>query len=526
MEGELPVIVGIIIAIALVLANGVFVGAEFALVRTRTTKLREGSHHRKLGGASSLKLLEDLDTSLSATQVGITIASLLLGWWGEHVFQRVIIQSLGWLDESVRGYVSHGVATLLALAVITYLHVVLGELVAKSLAIRYPETTLRWLAPPVLIFSKVCQPIIFFLNGSAILILRLVGIKSLAETERIHSSAELAMLISQSTEGGVFDKDEEEMLKGVFGFSETVAREVMTPRTDLVTIRHNSRFEDVLRVIARTGFSRIPVTGERIDDILGILIVKDVLPYVNGEPRSDFDVRKIMREPYFVPGTKPIDDLLREFQRRKIHLAIVLDEHGGVDGVVTMEDLLEEIVGEIYDESDIPEADVVVQPNGDIVVDGRVLVSDLNSRFQFEIPQGDYDTIAGFVYTSLGRVPRSGDQLVVKENGEIVTVPDEMEELLLGRTAVEFRLGEGGVVEAANGQSELDIPERQGTLLMVVEKVRKQRVDTIRIRFLIPLGKYTESEPISSASQEKELMYGEKEPDEATVDDVIVRRSS
>lgn len=475
MDASLGLPISLLIVFVLVVANGLFVAAEFALVRSRVTKLKNEDLIDKWGVRSSLQLLEDLDGSLSVTQLGITVASLILGWWGESTFQRLIFGAVDFLGEASRLLVSHAVATAFALVAITYLHVVLGELVAKSLAIRFPETTLRIVAWPTLFFAKVCRPAIFVLNGSATIFLRLVGVRTSADIDRVHSSAELAMLISHSTQEGVLDKDEERMLKGVFGFSETVAREVMTPRTDLVTIRYNATLPQVVELSVKTGFSRIPIIGERVDDILGVLLVRDIFPYFSSGT-GEFDIRRIMREPYFVPSTKPIDDLLKEFQKRKIHLAIVLDEHGGVDGVVTMEDLLEEIVGEIYDESDVPETDIVAHDNGEVLVRGGVLVSDLNARFHFGLMEGDYDTIAGYIFTHLGRVARAGDRLVVCTDDTVVFSSEKVRKLF---EAVENR----ALLSAnqVNTDSTTSAPVKLPKLLMTIEKVIERRVDSVKI---------------------------------------------
>ena len=259
------------------------------------------------------------------------------------------------------------------------------------------------------------------MNHSANFVLRLFGVSTELEGERIHSTGELAMLIAKSGESGVLDKDEEEMLQGIFHFSETIAREVMTPRTDLVTISVKATYHETVDIISKSGFSRFPVIDGSIDKVVGVLLSKDLLPVVErhvGPSAKKFMLRDIMREPYFIPGTKSINDLLKEFKQRKLHLAIVLDEHGGVNGAVTLEDLLEEIVGDIFDESDAVENDIVVEEgSGDIMVDGGVSVDDINEQFELSIPEGEYDTIAGFIMSSLGRVPSPGDQLAISAQG-------------------------------------------------------------------------------------------------------------
>lgn len=476
--------------------NGFFVAAEFAIVRSHPTKLRGPESSRTRGTKSSLRLIEELDLSLSATQLGITIASLLLGWWGEHTFQRIFYSAMTWMSPQAATVASHALATTLALVLISFLHVVIGELAAKSLAIRYPEQTLRILARPMLLFCVFLRPVIYLLNESSVLFLRLFGVDAPAESERVHSLAELAMLVSQSSRSGLLDKHEEALLKGVFGFSDTIAREVMTPRTDVVTVPASASLDEVVAIAAESGNSRFPVVGERIDDVQGILLIRDILPYfadVSPALRKPFSVADLMREPYLIPGTKPIDDLLNEFKHRKLHLAIVIDEHGGVDGVVTLEDIIEEIVGDIFDESDEPESTIVVEETGDIKMDGGVLVSDVNSNFQLHIPEGDYDTIAGFVFTCLGRLPVEGDTIYVAGDDSVLVNPEDED------------------LKAAS-PSEDDTHEESGDMVsdglrpmlkMVVEEISGHRIETVRIYRQLDAGK-RESDSDGSTSEPSE----------------------
>ena len=480
MIEHLPSLFEILFVFVLIFANAFFVAVEFALVRSHPTKFREKEMANSYGSESALSLISQIDLNLSSTQLGITIASLILGWWGERTFQKLFYGAFLFLGEIAAKYSSHVFATALAFMLVTFLHVIIGELAAKSIALRYPETTLRLLAAPMMIFTAICRPVIWILNGSANFLLRLVGIRNQAESERVHSIAELAMLVTHSTEQGYIDKDEERMLKGVFGFSDTVAREVMTPRTDLITISIDANFEEVLSIIVTSGLSRFPVVGDRIDDIKGLLLARDLLPVIpkfianNGK---DFAVSKFMREPYVIPGTKPIDDLLNEFKRRKLHLAIVVDEHGGVDGVVTLEDLVEEIVGDIFDEKDIPEKDVIVEPNGELLVDGGVLVSEIKDRFNVNIPEGDYDTIAGFIFSSLGRMPKPGDKIGISSRGDLLVNGHGEKELKLGSPAIIEEY-----LEEFESESEEERPRVQ--TLMTVEKISSNRIETVRLAHL------------------------------------------
>ncbi|MFN8392630.1 MAG: hemolysin family protein [Bdellovibrionota bacterium] len=482
MEYDLSSFYDLVVVFALVLASGLFVAAEFALVRSNPSHFKSADGRRRIGSQTALRLIEDMDLTLSSIQLGITLSGVCLGWFGVRTITALFLLLIGSFGTIEYPLLVSVVVTVLSLALIVYFQVVFGELIAKSVALRHSTGTLRALSGMIFIFSQVCRPIIFLLHRSAELTLRAVGISRTTEANRAHSLAELSFLVSKSTEGGLLDKDEEQMLRGVFGLSDTVAREVMTPRTDLVAIAADATIEEVINTIRDSGLSRFPVKGESIDDVVGILLARDLLSFVvpsflrSGVRKEDFSVRKLMREAYFVPGTKPIDDLLGEFKRRKLHLAIVLDEHGGVDGVVTLEDLIEEIVGDIFDESDFPEKSIVVQDNGDVLIDGGQLVADLNTRFALEIPEGAYDTIAGFIFTSLGRMPRPGDSIVVNRVDNPIAAQETDAE-----PAAELPVEDGAAdgSESARAEKEEDVHPKA---LITVEKVQSYRIETVRLR--------------------------------------------
>jgi len=471
---------GIAVVLFLVLANFYFVAAEFAMVRSRPTKLKAPEESGRFGTRSSLKLIDDLDSSLSAIQLGITVVSLVLGWYGEAIFAQMFLNLFnffGHSDELAWILIfSHGAATTLALCVVTFLHVVIGELAAKSLAIRYPEATLRALAPLMVFLTKVCRPLIFILNGAANLFLSIFGLRTVAESERVLSSHELAMLVAHSSQYGMLDKNEEEMLKGIFTFSETVAREVMTPRTDLITVPINASFQQLVGIVASSGFSRFPVIGSGTDDVKGLLLARDIISVLQQRgslsAQENFEVKRIMRKAFFVPGTKPIDDLLTELRSQNVHMAVVLDEHGGVDGVVTLEDIIEEIVGEIFDESDRREQDIVIEADGDSLVDGGVLVSDFNEKLSLSIAEGDYDTIAGFVFAVLGRVATAGDSILINRNG-----------LVLEINGIHIHANNGAVSEEEELSGAESLPEssKQKKIRITVQEVEGNRIHLIRV---------------------------------------------
>lgn len=504
MNDNLPFAASLFVVIALIFLNAFFVAAQFSILNSHSTKMKMANGKKSRRERAAIWLIGKLDLSLSATQLGITTTSLLLGWYAITIFSQWFIGLFSYLGVSSSEYFAIPLALVLACVVIVFFHTILGELVAKSLAIRYPEQTLQLLSGTIVFFTQITRPVLFLITGGANLLLRLFKTSIPAKSERFHSVSELSLLVSQSTESGVIDKDEEKMLRGVFGFSDTVAREVMTPRTDLVAVDVAATFAEIIDSIVETGLSRFPVKDGEIDNILGVLLAKDVLAFVPevGSSRTDnFSVRRIMREPYFIPGTKPVDDLLNEFKHRKIHMAIVLDEHGGVDGVVTLEDVIEEIVGDIFDESDVSEQAIVVEQNGDVIVDGGTLVSDLNERFSLTIPEGDYDTIAGFVFSSLGRMTKVGDQILISGSGMVqVNGPAPMS--VLERASGDN--AEHGNAHSSGGLDDEAVADPPNALI-TVEKVESHRIESVRLK-QFEYGEDPETDSSEPASQEKGIV--------------------
>lgn len=400
--------------LALVLANAFFVAAEFALVAVRRSRIEELAGRGDRKAQRVQRAQENLDRSISGTQLGITLASLGLGWIGEPALAGLIEGSFAILPDPMSVIATHAAAVAIAFALITFLHIVLGELVPKSAALMRPETVSRWVSGPLNLFNLLVSPMIFVLNGTAQIILRVLGGGRLSASQMVHSPEEIEILLRQSRAEGVVELDEEAMIHGVFELTHTVAREVMTPRPDIIAFPEDTKLEEVLTTAAESGFSRFPVFRESIDDVAGVILVKDLLKWV-GKSATDeeFRLSDVMRPPFFVPDTKPVDDLLAEFRRQKVHMAIVVDEFGGTDGVVTLEDLVEEIVGEIYDEHDVAEVEFEVMDGGHILVDGGADLEDLLDQFDVGIVEGadEYDTVAGYVISRLGRIPSIGEHV-------------------------------------------------------------------------------------------------------------------
>ena len=396
---------GLLAVFGLVLANAFFVAAEFALVGARRTRLEEMSNagHRK--ARLALRAIQSLDRYISATQLGITLASLGLGWIGEPAVAGLIEGLFGFLSTGIRQVTVHGIAVGIAFAFITILHIVLGELAPKAVALLHPERTSGVVVLPLMGFSWVMAWPIRLLNGLATAVLKVFRIRAPTSHERVHSVEEIRMLVEQSGEEGKLPEENARMLEGVFEFSEKTAEEVMTPRTEVVALQAEATIEAAADVAADAKKSRYPVYHETLDEVTGIVHTKDLLFAVRQRPGAL--VKEFMRPPLFVPGTREVEDVLVDMKRLKTHMAVVLDEYGGTAGVVTMEDLLEEIVGPIVDEFDTTER---VDHPATTVLDGSLPISQFNHEYDEQLSDADYTTIGGWVFGQLGRLPRPGDR--------------------------------------------------------------------------------------------------------------------
>ncbi len=431
------IILGLLAVIALVLANAFFVAAEFALVGSRKTRLDEMIQNGDRKAILARRAVQSLARYISATQIGITLSSLGLGWIGEpalaHLFQGAFASLPGlWAPVA-----THAVAGAIAFTLISYLHVVLGELVPKALALLYPELLSTWLVGPLMAFRWIMAGPTALLFGSANGLLRLMGIRASPEHERLHSPDEIRMLVEQSQEGGSLGKEDARMLEGVFEFSEKTAQEVMTPRTQIVALASDLTVEEAADEVARARRSRYPVFTGSLDEIVGVVHAKDILTAVRARPGAL--VGGIMRPPLFVPGTREVEDVLTDMKRLKVHLAVVLDEYGGTAGLVTMEDLLEEIVGDIYDEYDRQDRTPSPGP-GVPLLDGAMTLSDFNAEHDLTLDDRDYTTLGGYLFGQIGRLPKVGDRVSL---GDYVLEIAEME----GRRVKGIRLVAGAVTE-------------------------------------------------------------------------------
>ncbi|MCC2546886.1 hemolysin family protein [Hymenobacter sp. BT175] len=404
-------ILNIFFTVLLVLLNGFFVAAEFAIVKVRLSQIdlraQEGNRLAKL----TQSILHNLDGYLSATQLGITLASLGLGWIGESVVSQIILAIVAALGLDVSPELAHRIALPTSFALITVLHIVFGELAPKSLAIQRPESTSLFVAAPLHGFYLLFKLPIILLNWLSSLILRALGIRPIHGAEA-HSAEELRLLLDQSKQSGEIQDSEHELLENVFEFNDRMVKQIMVPRTKIAAIDVDAPQDEVLETVYSEGYSRIPVYEESIDNIVGVLYVKDLLQIIRrNEP---IVLSKIMRPAYFVPETKKINRLLRQFQRKHMHMAIVSDEFGGVSGIVTIEDIMEELVGEIQDEYDneVPVVEKVSEV--EYRVNTSTAISDANEYLPFPLPEGDdYETVGGLLNVIYGSIPEVGDVAVV-----------------------------------------------------------------------------------------------------------------
>jgi putative hemolysin len=390
----------VLAVLLLVLGNAFFVAAEYALVTARRAQLMELAHRGSLRARIALRIMDSPVRFIGTVQLGITAFSIALGAVGEPIVER-------WIDEPL----SHGVAFFAAFAFVTYLHVTLGELVPKAIALTKNESTALWVALPVEAVFLVSYPLVWFLQASANAVTRIVGIQPAPAGVVAHSEEDLKLIVAQAGESGVVEQAEQELLYKVFDFADKEAHEVMVPRPQVVAISVELPPEECLAAVIDSPFTRYPAYRGSLDEIVGILHVRDLFSALYGRGIENVVIEELLRPPYLVPETKDLGALLAEFRQTKQHMSIVVDEYGAMEGIVTLEDLLEEIVGEIADEYDLPDESLQRIDETTIRVSGTFPIDDFNELFEQEMPQEDYHTLAGFVFGQLGRAPEPGDDV-------------------------------------------------------------------------------------------------------------------
>lgn len=392
----------------LVLLNGFFVAAEFALVKVRASqldiKIQKGSTRAKL----TKDLIGNLDAYLSASQLGITLASLGLGWVGEEVFAHLVKSFFLKVGFSVESFAIHSISVPLAFACITFLHITLGEQIPKMIGIKFSMATALAISWPMRIFYIVCSPFIWILNNFSSLFLKMIGIKKFGE-EEVHTEEELRLILTESEEGGAIKPSENELIQNVFDFDDRIVKQVMVPQSRISAIDVELGRDQVSKFVIDEGFSRLPVFLGDIDNIIGVVHTKDLLKaLIENKYRS---IRDIMRPAHFIPESMKINELLRDFQKHHIQMAIVTNEFGSTAGIVTMEDIIEELVGEIQDEHDEEKPNVEKKSETEFIVNAQAGIDDVNEMLPIALPLNPhYETVSGYINYVYGRIPAVNDK--------------------------------------------------------------------------------------------------------------------
>jgi CBS domain containing-hemolysin-like protein len=423
----------LVFVLLLVLANGFFVAAEFSLVSVRRTRIAELVSHGNTSAEAVQKAIENPDRVIAATQLGITLASLSLGWIGEPALSHLILPLVNLFPNAIQSGLSHSISAGIAFVMITFLHVVVGELAPKSIALQDPEKTSLMIARPTLWSEILFKPAIWLLNGTGNALLKLVGVQPATGHELVHSVEELKMLVTASAESGVVEKEESQMLHAIFEFGNLIVRQVMIPRTEMVSVEADTPLNDIISLVSESTYTKFPIYEDSLDQIIGIVHVKDLLSAMQNPDCQKCTARDFAREPIYVPETISVNSLLHHFRADKQHIAIVMDEYGGTAGLVTLEDLLEEIVGEVSDPFDMFIPEIQTQPDGTILIDGLTLIEVVNEQLGLNLKDPDYDTIAGFVLGKLGRIPRLQDTVV---GGGVRLRVDAMDGLRIDRLSL------------------------------------------------------------------------------------------
>jgi len=405
----------IVLVFFLVFANGFFVASEFSLVGVRRSRIETLARAGSKRARRLLGMVDNLNAYISATQLGITLASLALGWIGEPAIAHLLEIPL---HGRVSDTVLHTISFTIAFSIITFLHIVLGELAPKTLALERAEKTALAIALPMEIFYKVFRWPIRLLDWAGTRTVRMFGLHPSGDHASIYTEDELRHLVDVSRQSGHLKEEEQKLIHSVLNFSDAEVREAMIPRTSVDAISITATLDEAKAAFRGFGYSRLPVYRDNRDDVVGVLFRRDLEPFLEQSKADGFDLRQLLHPPQFIPATAPLGTALKHMQASHTHLAVVVDEHGGMEGIVTLEDLLEEIVGEINDEFDEEtRAQIIKEPAGTYLLSGMLTVRDANRRLQLELPEeGGYTTLAGFLMAQAGKLLQVGD--VVKYEGK------------------------------------------------------------------------------------------------------------
>ena len=414
---DISSIIGLIAVVALIAANGFFVAGEFALVKIRTTRINQLAEEGNKTAKIIQTQLAHLDTYIAATQLGITLASLALGWIGEPSLAHLIDPLFAWIGGPAAEVLTHTFAVIISFTIITAGHIILGELVPKSIALQRPEEAVFFVSRPLLLFARVFRPFIAFMNNVGNAVVQLLGFQATSEHSSVHSAEELEMLVVQSRQGGAIDEQEEELLHHIFDFGEKTVQQVMVPRTEIVGIPVTASFKEVQALFTTEQYTRVPAYDGSIENVVGLVHLKDIFTYAQTLiDESKFELASLLRLVLYVTETTSIETVMSQMRSKRIHLAIALDEYGATAGMVTLEDIVEEIVGEVQDEFDTREQgvrpEVEQMPNGMVSVDGLMALAGFADQFGVKLPESSAHTVGGYVFERLGRLPRVGDRII------------------------------------------------------------------------------------------------------------------
>ncbi len=410
----------LILVFLIIFLNAFFVAAEFAIVKVRSTQIQPLADKNNKRAKIAVKILANQDAYLSASQVGITMTSLGLGWVGEPVTAKLlspVFVLIGMTNEQT----IHTLSIIVGFIFLTFLHISLGEQAPKMLAIKSPKSVSLIIAIPLNLFYITFKPIVWLLNHAANLILRIIGIQQVPDSDRINSEEELRLLISEGRKSGAIDQTEHQLIEKIFEFNDKQATEIMVPRNHMAAIDIEEPRDKIFQLVTEEGYSRLPVYKDTIDNIIGIIYTKDLISAA--EHRERIALQDIIRPAFFASATKQIGNLLKELQRNKVHMAIVVDEYGGVEGLVTIEDIIEEIVGEIQDEYDVDETqEVTNEKSGVYLVNPIISIENFNKKFKSSIPEDtDYQTLNGFLQKVTGHIPEVYERIDFKGMSFVVT---------------------------------------------------------------------------------------------------------
>ena len=423
-------ITGIILLLILSGISAIWVATEYSVVASRRSRLSEMAEQKYVGAQTVINMLPDIDKFLAGLQIGVTIITIAVGVLVEPPISESILLGFNTINLNLPTSVVNAIGTLTSLVLATYINIVLGELVPRSLALRSAERLACVLVPIMMIINRLIYPFIWLLNASTRLVLRMLGIKTDKIDNKFYSIEELKMLLAESEKGGIIESEQGVMLNNIFSFGETTVREVMVPRTEMLSIDVKTSLDQVIHLLAANPLDRIPVYEESLDHIIGMLHVKDLVRAIYPKPHT-LSVRQLMREPFFVPDTQRADELLQQMRTKREAMAIVLDEYGGTAGLVTLNGLLAEIVGAVGVDASSP-PDIQAHSDGSALLNGLTTIGEVNNAFGIEITDPNYDTIGGYVMGFLGRIPKSGDELEVKEHAIRLRV-EEMDRLRVSK---------------------------------------------------------------------------------------------